>query len=227
MSWAQKIADDGFAITTQVFSHERVDQLLDDIRSAVPLSGRAGVRHALRLESVSAFSRERPLLELARQVLGVDAFPFRATLFDKSSSSNWLVVWHQDRALPLKQRFEVSGWGPWTMKGGIQYAIAPESALRQVLALRIHFDGSTKEDGPLRVLPATHCVGVLADEELLLKAKSVPPVDCVVPKGGVLAMRPLLVHASSKARNRMPRRVLHIEYAASESAAAPFELAVA
>ena len=39
------------------------------------------------------------------------------------------------------------------------------------------------------------------------------PVACVVPRGGVIAMRPLLIHSSSKARNEEPRRVLHIEYA--------------
>jgi hypothetical protein len=33
--------------------------------------------------------------------------------------------------------------------------------------------------------------------------------------GGVIAMRPLLVHASSKATVEAPRRVLHFEYAAS------------
>ena len=30
------------------------------------------------------------------------AQPFRATLFDKSASANWLVVWHQDTALPMR-----------------------------------------------------------------------------------------------------------------------------
>jgi hypothetical protein len=33
--------------------------------------------------------------------------------------------------------------------------------------------------------------------------------DCVVPRGGVLAMRPLLVHASKKAMPGVVRRVLH------------------
>ncbi|MDA2933344.1 hypothetical protein MYX82_03265 [Acidobacteria bacterium AH-259-D05] len=32
---------------------------------------------------------------------------------------------------------------------------------------------------------------------------------CVVPKGGVLVMRPLLLHASSKSITIEPRRVLH------------------
>ena len=36
--------------------------------------------------------------------------PFRATLFDKSPQANWLVVWHQDTALPLRRRLDISGW---------------------------------------------------------------------------------------------------------------------
>jgi len=54
---------------------------------------------------------------------------------------------------------------------------------------------------------------VLSDNEILDLAKTQEKVDCVVPRGGVLAMRPLLVHSSSKARANEPRRVLHLEYA--------------
>jgi hypothetical protein len=40
-------------------------------------------------------------------------------------------------------------------------------------------------------------------------------------------MRPLLVHASSKATGDMPRRVLHLEYAASLKLEAGLELRAA
>jgi hypothetical protein len=88
------------------------------------------------------------MIALARQVLGPEAFPFRATLFDKSPGANWLVVWHQDTALPLRSRLEVTGWGPWSVKEGIHYAHAPTNALNQVVALRVSFDDSTTENGP-------------------------------------------------------------------------------
>ncbi|MBA2379107.1 MAG: hypothetical protein H0V76_05985 [Blastocatellia bacterium] len=39
------------------------------------------------------------------------------------------------------------------------------------------------------------------------------PVECLVGKGGVIDMRPLILHASSKSVSDDPRRVLHIEYA--------------
>jgi ectoine hydroxylase-related dioxygenase (phytanoyl-CoA dioxygenase family) len=166
-------------------------------------------------------------MELAVEVLGADVFPYRATLFDKSPEANWLVVWHQDTALPLRSRRETPGWGPWSIKEGIDYAHAPAAALCQVLALRVSLDDSTTENGPLRVLPGTHTLGVLSDDTLHELSTQISPIDCTSPKGGVVAMRPLLVHASSKSRAETPRRVLHIEYAASGSIAEPLELAVA
>ena len=102
-----------------------------------------------------------------------------------------------------------------------------QPALSQVLALRVSFDDSTAGNGPLRVLPGTHTRGVLSDDSIHELASQTPPVECTVPKGGVLAMRPLLVHASSKSQTEIPRRVLHVDYAASESIAKPFELAIA
>jgi ectoine hydroxylase-related dioxygenase (phytanoyl-CoA dioxygenase family) len=137
--------------------------------------------------------------------------PFRATLFDKSSGRNWLVPWHQDTALPLQERRDVAGWGPWSLKSGIAYAHAPTTALCHVVALRLHFDDSREDNGPLRVLPGPHAFGVLAeaDTERLVR---VPPVDCLVSSGGIIAMRPLILHGSSKAETHHPRRVPHIEY---------------
>jgi hypothetical protein len=154
-------------------------------------------------------------MAMAQEILGRAALPFRATLFDKSPTSNWLVVWHQDTALPLCERREVPGWGPWSIKEGVNYAHAPASALEQVLALRLHLDDSIAENGPLRVLPGTHSLGVLSDEALRDLSTQIEAIDCTVPRGGILAMRPLVVHSSSKSQSNVPRRVLHMEYAAS------------
>jgi ectoine hydroxylase-related dioxygenase (phytanoyl-CoA dioxygenase family) len=137
------------------------------------------------------------------------------------------VVWHQDTALPLRERRETPGWGPWSVKDGVIYAHAPASALSHVLALRVHLDDSTAQNGPLRVLPNTHTIGVLNDGELQRLSDRAASADCLVPRGGVLAMRPLIVHASSKSQSEAPRRVLHIEYAASLSLGDGLELAVA
>jgi hypothetical protein len=56
---------------------------------------------------------------------------------------------------------------------------------------------------------------VLTDEQVHAMAERHTSTECVVLRGGVVAMRPLLIHASSKSRSGEPRRVLHIEYAES------------
>ncbi len=223
----QKVADAGFSIIPDVLSGEAISLLSEELSGSQLHRSRAGVRHALRHPAVAGIARDSQILDLARSVLGSAAVPFRTTLFDKSADSNWLVVWHQDTALPLRQKQETQGWGPWSVKDGVIYAHAPASALGQVLALRIHLDDSTAQNGPLRVLPGTHNMGVLADEAIHEIAGRAPPFDCLVPKGGVLAMRPLIIHASSKSQSDIPRRVLHIEYAASLEIAPGLELAVA
>ena len=98
------------------------------------------------------------------------------------------------------------------MKAGITYAHAPAAALSRVVALRLHFDDSREDNGPLRVLPGTHALRVLSEADIERLVREIPPVDCLVASGGIIAMRPLILHASSKAETEHPRRVLHIEY---------------
>src|SRR5262249_53894862 len=129
--------------------------------------------------------------------------------------SNWLVVWHQDTALPLQARIEKSGWGPWSIKDDVNYAHAPGSALEQLLALRVHLDDSTSENGPLKILPGTHRHGVFSDYQIHDLTTLISPLDCVGTRRGLLAMRPLNVHASSKSTSVLPRRFLHVEYTSS------------
>jgi ectoine hydroxylase-related dioxygenase (phytanoyl-CoA dioxygenase family) len=83
------------------------------------------------------------------------------------------------------------------------------------VALRLHLDDSRADNGPLRVLPGTHTLGLLTESDIPRLTTEVPAVDCTVPAGGVVVMRPLIVHASSKAESDLPRRVPHIEYARS------------
>ncbi len=179
------------------------------------------------IRALPRWRRIQGSLEIARQVLAAEARPFQATLFDKSPTSNWLVVWHQDSALPLLERHEVLGWGPWSVKEGVIYAHGPATALEQVLALRVHLDESSDRNGLLRVLSGTHLMGVLADDAIEQLASQIAAVDCLVATGGVVATRPLIVHASSKSLIETPRRVLHIEYAARMVMADSLELAMA
>ena len=220
-------SDPGYRIVDNVFDTPETTNLLRALETSELSRSRAGARHLMRHPAVNAAANDRRLLAIASEFIGPSPVPYRATLFDKSSTRNWLVVWHQDTALPLEARRDVPGWGPWSEKSGITYAHAPAAALSRVVALRLHFDDSRHDNGPLRVLPGTHALGVLSDAEINRIVDQASPAACLVPSGGIIAMHPLILHASSKAESERPRRVLHIEYVDSLDVDAGLRIAVA
>jgi ectoine hydroxylase-related dioxygenase (phytanoyl-CoA dioxygenase family) len=217
--------DHGFRVLPDVLQSAEVAALRSEVESM--RRGKAGVRHVLGNHTIRQLALDSRLVALASELLTGSAQPFKGTLFDKSSTTNWLVTWHQDLALPVRTRVDAEGWGPWSTKDGRLYARAPASALERVVALRVHLDDSTSENGPLRVLPDTHVLGRLSEGRIAELARSVHSVECLVPAGGVVAMRPLVVHASSKSTSALPRRVLHFEYTTSVAFGLGIELAVA
>ena len=164
---------------------------------------------------VAEVANDSRLKAIASSWLDAPALPFKATLFDKNPDSNWLVAWHQDTALPMASPVTDAGWGPWSVKDGIHYAHAPTGALERVIALRLHLDDCGPDNGPLKVLPGTQDFGVLTDAQVHEHSRRIESRECCVRAGGVVAMRPLIIHASSKSVAAQPRRVLHFEYAAS------------
>ena len=103
---------------------------------------------------------------------------------------------------------------PGRSKGGVPHVRPPIAVLKAMLTLRVHLDDCDATQGPLRVLPGSHTRGRLDAGEIRGWLDRVPPVTCLVPRGGVLLMRPLILHASSPATDPRHRRVVHLEYAA-------------
>ncbi len=167
------------------------------------------------------------LTQIAERLLRTTAVPYKATLFEKTGKANWLVAFHQDTALPVVAVPRARGWGAASVKDGVIFAHAPTHALQKVIALRIHLDDSTIKNGPLRVIPDSHSERVVDDADFERVLKSRKPYDCVIEKGGVIAMSPLILHASSKSTTDSPRRVLHIEYAESLDIVDGMKLAIA
>jgi ectoine hydroxylase-related dioxygenase (phytanoyl-CoA dioxygenase family) len=146
----------------------------------------------------------------------------KATLFDKTPETNWLVVWHQDRMIAVNERREVEGFGPWRLKGDVWHVEPPAAVLEQMIAVRIHLDDSGPDSGPLRVIPKSHLRGKLTAEEIADLVGKSAQIELSLPRGTILVMRPLLVHASSASSTAAHRRVLHLEFAPPQ-ASAPLE----
>src|SRR5689334_18424534 len=94
----------GFWIENNVLSDRECDRLIEASPLSMPGRSRAGARHLMSIPAIEVTAKDERLLRIARRALGGCAVPFRATLFDKSARANWLVVWHQDTALPLESR---------------------------------------------------------------------------------------------------------------------------
>lgn len=62
------------------------------------------------------------------------------------------------------------------------------------------------------MVPGSHRDGRLGDAEAIALRDARGTVACHVPRGGALLMRPLLLHASSKAAGTSRRRVLHFVF---------------
>jgi ectoine hydroxylase-related dioxygenase (phytanoyl-CoA dioxygenase family) len=208
------IRDIGYSTFEEVLTHQECDFITRAVGNASS-SGRAGARNLMSNPAVAELAFDSRLLQFAADALGTKASPFRATLFEKSGAANWRVLWHQDRALPMSQRFNSCEWGPWSTKAGVLYALAPAWALKTVVALRVHLDASTRDNGPLQVIPNSHKAGVLSATAIRREISSQEADTCLVGRGGILTVRPLLLHSSTKARCDEPRRVIHIEYAHS------------
>lgn len=176
-----------------------------------------GLRNVLRASSrAKAAATSEKSLALVSGLIGGRAFPVRAILFDKSDGANWGVPWHQDLAIAVAERIETTGFGPWSVKDGIVHVQPPQHILADMITIRLHLDDCAADNGALRILPGSHRQGELSAEAISDWANHHVPVTCEIPKGGALLMRPLLLHASSPAKNPSHRRVLHVEYATTD-----------
>lgn len=211
-----QLAADGFCIIEDVVSPSEVAGLLRATADRLERVGaRGGVRHILRdVPEVRSLAESRGMRRIAEAGVGVGAHPVRGILFDKSPDANWKVVWHQDLTIGVRERCDVAGFGPWSDKDGAPHVQPPTELLSAMIAVRLHLDDCTADNGPVRVLPGSHRAGRLSASEVDAWRARGSEVECIVAAGGVLAFHSLLLHASSPARLPRHRRVVHIEYVA-------------
>ncbi len=211
-------AADGYVVVPGVVPAADVDALTIAVEPLLAHLGRVkgGVRDVLTHPVVRTLAASATLRQLVEPHLGAGCVAVNATLFDKAAGRNWKVPYHQDVTIRVRERRAVPGFETWWEKDGVPHCWPPASVLEGMLAVRLHLDDCGPANGPLRVLPGSHAAGVLAAAAIDDWRSRVPEVVCEVARGGVVLMRPLLLHASSAAVAPARRRVLHVEYAAAE-----------
>lgn len=213
---------DGFSLAPSGLAPEQLAELADALESESldGVSRRGGATYARR-----NLATRPAVVALSRRLAPVGLKLVRAILFDKRPEANWPVPWHQDLSLAVSERAELPGWGPWSVKSGVVHVQPPAEYLEKMLALRLHLDDCPTENGALKVLPGTHLLGRLGATRVQELRTTVPETLCPARAGEVLAMRPLLLHASSPAEIPTRRRVLHLELAPPDLLPAPLRWA--
>ncbi|MBE4750395.1 phytanoyl-CoA dioxygenase family protein [Corallococcus sp. ZKHCc1 1396] len=213
-----RIDRDGFAILSRGISPETVEALLQELHpvsDGANTQRRGGVRNLLEnVPAVRELARSVPVREAAEAILGPRCFAVRGLLFDKTPDANWKVLWHQDLTIAVRERRDLPGFGPWSEKAGVPCVQPPTQVLEDMVAVRVHLDDCGEANGPVRILAGSHREGRLSAALIPRWLERTEPQDCLVPRGGLLVMRPLLLHASSPARVPAHRRVIHLEFAA-------------
>ncbi len=208
------LAADGFEVADAGVSADEIGVLREAVSPILAQhQERGGVRNVATLLPSVIPVIQGPLKAAVRPHFGSEPFAVRVLLFDKTPLSNWKVTWHQDVTIAVAQYSEVAGWGPWSRKDGVWHVRPPEPVLAAMLTVRLHLDSCGAENGPVRVIPGSHRLGRLADAGIEAAIRHAAPVDCLAPAGGVLLMRPLILHSSAPAAAPAHRRVLHVEFA--------------
>ncbi len=188
---------------------------LDDLRALADAS--VGARPGARLSEApgltDALSATGLIGAVAAGLTSAGARPVRAVIFDKSPAANWSVAWHQDRVIPVRERRDVEGFGPWTTKDGLPHVAPPFDLLARMVTLRVHLDAVDADNAPLRIALGSHSLGQVRADAVAAEVQALRTEICLAQAGDIWAYSTPILHASDRAAPPRQRRVLQVDYA--------------
>ena len=225
MNTKEEINRDGFAVVENIFTSSEINNLLSVISQAD--TAKPAFRKSTDLFAIRQFLKEVPAVvayvfnnkinALITQLFGKEYFAVKSIYFDKPENSNWFVAYHQDLTISVDKKADLAGYGPWTVKQD-QFAVQPPlNILEDNFTIRIHMDDTDEGNGALKVIPGSHLKGIYRAETIDWDIEK--ERICNVPAGGIMIMKPLLLHASGRSTSGNKRRVIHIEFSRSSLAA--------
>ena len=217
-----QIQEFGFTTIDFVYTNEEIDTILRSIEQAD--TSKETFRKSNDLFAIRQFLKELPetkelifnekLKEVINSIFGSKYFVVKSIYFDKPEASNWYVAYHQDLTISVDKKIILENFGPWTTKQN-QFAVQPPiEILENIFTIRIHLDETTSENGALKVIEKSHSRGIYRPETIDWNHEK--ETLCNVKKGGIMIMKPLLLHSSGRTTNNKKRRVIHIEFSDTE-----------
>jgi ectoine hydroxylase-related dioxygenase (phytanoyl-CoA dioxygenase family) len=201
---------DGFALVHDLLDPAACDALA--AAAAACVSEAPGSREMLAQDWCGELAQRLRQHPAIAAIIPTSHVAVQCTYFEKSLAKNWLVPVHQDLSIPVRERVEHPELRGWSEKEGSLFVQPPVALLEELIAVRVHLDPCGESDGPLQFVPGTHRSGRLDAAQARALKHAGPVVSCALDKGGALMMRPLALHASSKASGSSRRRVLHFVF---------------
>jgi ectoine hydroxylase-related dioxygenase (phytanoyl-CoA dioxygenase family) len=217
-----ELLDKGYSIVDDIYSADEVQTILTAISNVD--TSKETFRKSTDLFAIRQFLKEVPetfdliftdnLKTVIRQVMGDNFFVVKSIYFDKPETSNWYVSYHQDLTISVDKKLELENFVAWTTKQN-QYAVQPPiDILENITTIRIHLDDTDEHNGALKVVPTSHLKQIYRPEAINWDKEI--ETTCAVKKGGLMFMKPLTLHSSSRTTNNKKRRVIHIEFSNKE-----------
>ncbi|VXB07788.1 MULTISPECIES: phytanoyl-CoA dioxygenase family protein [Chryseobacterium] len=216
------IIENGFTVINNIFSEDEIEKISEVIRNID--TSKETFRKSEDLFAIRQFLKEIPdvkefifndnVKEIIKEIFGEKYFTVKSIYFDKPEKSNWYVAYHQDLTISVDKKVELENYGPWTTKQN-QFAVQPPlEILENIFTIRIHLDDTDENNGALKVVPKSHSKGIYRPENIDWNVET--ENICSVEKGGLMIMKPLLLHGSNRTTNGKKRRVIHIEFSNKE-----------
>jgi ectoine hydroxylase-related dioxygenase (phytanoyl-CoA dioxygenase family) len=216
------IENNGFTVIEAIYTPEEITAILTEINKANTdkstfrkTDDLFAIRQFLKeVRAVSSIVFNDKLKVIITDLFGHDYFAVKSIYFDKPEKSNWFVAWHQDLTISVDNKIDLPHYGPWTVKQ-YQFAVQPPlNILQNNFTIRVHLDDADEGNGALKVIPGSHLKKIYRPETIdwAIDAEQ----TCSVKAGGIMIMRPLLMHASNRTTNNKPRKVIHLEFSNAE-----------
>lgn len=208
----------GFSIIDDIYTKDEIGKLISVIENSN--SGGKNFLKSADLFAIRQFLNEIPeikelifnkrLHKLISDIAGEDFFIIKSIYFDKPEESNWFVSYHQDLTISVDGKKDVENFSGWTTKNN-QFAVQPTlDILENIFTVRIHLDATDENNGALKIIEASHLRKIYRPENIDFSTEQ--ETFCNVEAGGIMIMKPLLLHGSNRSKNSNRRRVIHIEF---------------
>ena len=93
---------------------------------------------------------------------------------------------------------EKKGFGNWTTKKGQLGVIPPLNILENTITFRVHLEETNLGNRALKVISDSHTKGIIRIDKNFKKSNFGNEVVCDVETGGVMLMKPLILHCKSQ-----------------------------